>query len=120
MLAISSITQLQAMGGQEALTLFFCATACAAIGVTVVVTVGLIFSLDDLAIFSKFKGVITNTLAERAAILVVSAIGAGVGAQIGIAVQIAVPTRIAFFRSGKHKSLGPRRQQLRCPTTSFS
>ena len=73
------------MDGQEALTILFCATACAAIGVTVVVTVGLIFSLDDLAIFSKFKGVTTITLAGRAAILVVSAIEAGVGAQIGIA-----------------------------------
>ena len=83
-------------------------------------TVGVIFSSEDLAIFSKFKGVTTITFAGRTAILVVSAIGAGVGAQIGIAVQIAVPTRIAFFRSGKHKSFGPRRQQLRCPTTSFS
>ena len=105
MLAISSITQLQAMGGQEALTLFFCATACAAIGVAVVVTVGLIFSLDDLAIFSKFKGVITITLAERAAILVVSAIGAGVGAQIGIAVQIAVPPGLHFLEAENIKAL---------------
>ncbi len=42
---------------------------------------------DDLAVFSKFKRVTTITLAGRAAILIVSAIGAGVGAQIGIAVR---------------------------------
>ena len=73
------------MGGQEALTILFCATACAALGDTVVVAVSLIFSPDDLAIFSKFKRSTTITLAGRAAILVVSAIEAGVGAQIGIA-----------------------------------
>ena len=37
-------------------------------------TVGVIFSSDDLAIFSKFKGVTTITFAGRTAILVVSAI----------------------------------------------
>ena len=42
---------------------------------------------DDLAVFSKFKRVTTITLAGRAAMLIVSAIGAGVGAQIGIAVR---------------------------------
>ena len=52
-----------------------------------VVTVGVIFSSEDLAIFSKFKGVTTITFAGRTAILVVSAIGAGVGAQIAIAVR---------------------------------
>ena len=85
--AISSTTQPQPMDGQEALTILFCATACAAIGVTVVVSVGLILSRDDLAVFYKFKRVTKITLAGRAAILIVSAIGAGVGAQIGIAVR---------------------------------
>ena len=75
------------MDGQEALTVLVCATACAAIGVIVVVSVGLMLSPDDLAVFSKVKGVTTITLAGRAAILMVSAIGAGVGAQIGIAVR---------------------------------
>ena len=84
--AISSRTQPQHMDGQEALTVLVRATACAAIGVTVVVSVGLIFSPDDLAVFSKVKGVTTITLAGRAAILIVSAVGAGVGAQIGITV----------------------------------
>ena len=41
---------------------------------------------DDLAVFSKFKRVTTITLAGHATILIVSAKGAGVGAQIGIAV----------------------------------
>ena len=74
------------MDQEEALTVLVCATACAAVGVTVVVSVGLLFSPDDLAVFSKVKGVTTITLAGRAAILIVSAVGAGVGAQIGIAV----------------------------------
>ena len=74
------------MDGQEALTVLVCATACAAVGVTVVVSVGLLFSPGDLAVFSKVEGVTTITIAGRAAILIVSAVGAGVGAQIGIAV----------------------------------
>ena len=84
--AISSSTWPQNMSGQEALTVFVCATACAAAGVTVVVSVGLLFSPGDLAVFSKVEGVTTITIAGRAAILIVSAVGAGVNAQIGIAV----------------------------------
>ena len=84
--AISSRTQPQHMDGKEALTELVCATTCAAIGVIVVVCVGLMLSPDDLAVFCKVKGVTTITLAGRAAILIVSAVGAGVGAQIGIAV----------------------------------
>ena len=68
------------MDGGEALTVFVCATTCAAIRVTVVVGVGLMFSHDDLAVFSKVKGVTIFTVAGHAAILIVSAIGAGVGA----------------------------------------
>ena len=56
------------MDGQEALTVLVCATACAAVGVTVIVSVGLLFSPDDLAVFSKVTGVTTITLAGRAAI----------------------------------------------------
>ena len=74
------------MDGQEALTVLVCATACAAVGVTVVVSVGPLFSPGDLAVFSKVKGVTTITIAGRAAILIVSAVGASVGAQIEIAV----------------------------------
>ena len=84
--AISSRTWPQNMDGQEALTVLVCATACAAVGVTVVVSVGLLFSPGDLAVFSKVEGVTTITIAGRTAILIVSAVGAGVGAQIGIAV----------------------------------
>ncbi len=75
------------MDGQEALTRLFCATACAAIGVTVVVSVARMLSANDLAVFSKVKGFTTITLAGRAATLIVSAIGAGVGAQIAIVVR---------------------------------
>ena len=84
--AISSRTRPQHMDGKEALTVLVCATACAAVGVTVVVSVGLLFSPGDLAVFSKVEGVTTITIAGRTAILIVSAVGAGVGAQIGIAV----------------------------------
>ena len=42
---------------------------------------------DDLAVFSKFKRVTTITLAGHATILIVSAKGAGVGAQIGSAIR---------------------------------
>ena len=51
----------QHMDGRAALTVLVCANACAAIGVTVAVSVGLMFSPDDLAVFSKVKGVITIT-----------------------------------------------------------
>ena len=85
--AIRSRFQPQHMVGREALIVLVCATTCAAIGVTVVVRVGLMLSPDDLAVFSKVKGVSTITLAGRAAIILVTAIGAGVGAQIGIAVR---------------------------------
>ena len=85
--AISSRIQPQHMDGKEALIVLVCATTCAAIGVTVVVCVGLMLSPDDLAVLCKVKGVTTITLAGRAAFLIVSAIGAGVGAQIGIAVR---------------------------------
>ena len=85
--AILSRFQPQHMDGREALIVLVCATTCAAIGVTVVVCVGLMLSPDDLAVFCKVKGVTTITLAGRAAFLIVSAIGAGVGAQIGIAVR---------------------------------
>ena len=84
--AISSSTWPQNMGGQEALTVFVCATACAAVGVAVVVTVGLLFAPCGLAVFSVVEGVTTITIAGRAAILIVIAVGAGVGAQIGNAV----------------------------------
>ena len=83
---MSSRTWPQHMDRQEALTVLVCATACAAVGVTVVVSVGLLFSPGDLAVFSKVEGVTTITIAGRTAILIVSAVGAGVGAQIGIAV----------------------------------
>ena len=85
--AIRSRFQSQHMVGREALIVLVCATTCAAIGVTVVVCVGLMLSPDDLAVLCKVKGVTTITLAGRAAFLIVSAIGAGVGAQIGIAVR---------------------------------
>ena len=49
-------------------------------------SVGLLSSPGDLAVFSKLEGVTTITIAGRTAILIVSAVGAGVGAQIGIAV----------------------------------
>ena len=75
------------MGGQEALTVFVCATACAVIGVAVVVSVGLLFAPCGFAVFSVVEGVTTITIAGRAAILIVSAAGAGVGAQIGDAVS---------------------------------
>ena len=52
----------------------------------VVVSAGLLFPPGDLAVFSKLEGVTTITIAGRTAILIVSAVGAGVCAQIGNAV----------------------------------
>ena len=74
------------MGWQEELTVFGCATACVAVEVAVVVSVGLLFAPCGLAVFKVVEGVTTVTLAGRAAMLIVSAAGAGVGAQIGNAV----------------------------------
>ena len=51
---------------------------------TVVVSVGLMFSHDDFAVFSKVKGVTIFTVAGHAVILIVSEIGTGVDGQIGI------------------------------------
>ena len=65
-------------------TIVVCDTTCAAIRVTVVVSVGLMFSHDDFAVFSKVKGVTIFTVAGHAVILIVSAIGTGVDGQIGI------------------------------------
>ena len=61
-----------------------CDTTCAAIRVTVVVSVGLMFSHDDFAVFSNVKGVTIFTVAGHAVILIVSEIGTGVDGQIGI------------------------------------
>ena len=77
----------QNMGWQEELTVFGCATACAAVGVAVVVSVGLLFAPCGLAVFKVVEGVTTVTVAGRAAVLIISAAGAGVGAQIGDAVS---------------------------------
>ena len=57
----SRMSMPQHMDGREALTVLVCANACAAIGVTVAVSVGLMFSPDDLAVFSKVNGVTTIT-----------------------------------------------------------
>ena len=75
------------MGMQESLTVFGCATAFAAVGAAVVVSVGLLFAPCGLAVFKVVEGVTTVTVAGRAAMLIVSAAGAGVGAQIGNAVS---------------------------------
>ena len=84
--AISPAPAHKNMDGQDARTVLVCATACAAVGVTVVVTIGILFSPGDLAVFSKVERVTTITIAGRAAILILSALGAGVGAQVAIAV----------------------------------
>ena len=96
--AISCNTSLQNMDGQEALTILVCATACAAVGVTVVVCVGRFFSPGDLAVFSTVEGVTTITLTGRAAILIVSVVGAGVGALIGIAMCTSFFIAMKFVR----------------------
>ena len=85
--AISSSTLPKNMGMQESLTVFGCATAFAAVGAAVVVSVGLLFAPCGLAVFKVVEGVTTVTVAGRAAVLIVSAAGAGVGAQIGDAVS---------------------------------
>ena len=85
--AISSSTLPKNMGMQEPLTVFGCATAFAAVGAAVVVSVGLLFAPCGLAVFKVVEGVTTVTVAGRAAMLIVSAAGAGVGAQIGNAVS---------------------------------
>ena len=84
--AISPAPAHKYMDKQDALAVLVWATACAAVGVTAIVTIGILFSPGDLAVFSKVERVTTITIAGRAAILIVSALGAGVGAQVEIAV----------------------------------
>ena len=64
------------------------ANACAEVRVTIVVRVDLLFSPGDLTVFCRVEEVTTITIARRTAILIVSAGGAGVGAQIENAVCI--------------------------------
>ena len=92
--AISPAPAHKNMDKQDALTVLVCATACAAVGVTAIVTIGILFSPGDLAVLSKVERVTTITIARRAAILIVSALGAGVGAQV----EIAVCTRSCIAR----------------------
>ena len=59
--AISSSTLPKNMGMQESLTVFGCATAFAAVGAAVVVSVGLLFAPCGLAVFKVVEGVTTAT-----------------------------------------------------------
>ena len=101
--AISSSTLPKNMGMQESLTVFGCATAFAAVGAAVVVSVGLLFAPCGLAVFKVVEGVTTVTIAGRAALLIVSAAGAGVGAQIGNAVS----TRSFIVRKNDRRGVVP-------------